>query len=68
MRQRAIIVDDMTLRLLPPSESRMPDKSKIETETIKLLMVFAGIKQRVSIENKNHHQCVEPTPQQKVLT
>jgi hypothetical protein len=68
MSYKPIIVDDITLRLLPPTESRKPSQEEVEKETLKLLMVFVGIKQRVLRENKNRHQYVEPTPQQKVLT
>lgn len=52
-----IQVDDMKLNLLPPEDIRTTHE-EVENETIKLLTIFAGIKQRVSIMNKNHHQYI----------
>jgi len=57
MNCNVLRVDDMKLVLLPPSDNRQPTKEEIESETLKLLTIFAGIKQRVLKENKNHHQC-----------
>lgn len=59
MNGRAIAVDDMKLILLPPAEPVEVTQEEVESETIKLLTVFAGIKQRVSKENKNHHQYIQ---------
>lgn len=59
MNGRAIAVDDMKLILLPPAEPVEVTQEEVEFETIKLLTVFAGIKQRVSKENKNRHQYIQ---------
>lgn len=58
MNCHEIFVDDMKLVLLPPLDNRKPTKAEIESETLKLITIFAGIKQRVLRENKNHHQCI----------
>lgn len=63
-----IRVDDMKLVLLPPEDYKEPTKEEVETETLKLITVFAGIKQRVLRENKNHCQYVHAVHLQKVLT
>ena len=63
-----IRVDDMKLVLLPPEDYKEPTKEEVESETLKLITVFAGIKQRVLRENKNHCQYVHAVHLQKVLT
>ena len=63
-----IRVDDMKLVLLPPEDYKEPTKEEVETETLKLITVFAGIKQRVLRENKNHCQYVHAVKLKKVLT
>lgn len=56
MAERVIAVDDMKLILLPPAEPVKVSQEEVESEIINLLTVFAGIKQRVSKENKNRRQ------------
>ena len=63
-----MIVDDMKLVLLPPANYKEPTKEEVESKTLKLITIFAGIKQRVSKENKNHCQYVHAVHSQKVLT
>jgi hypothetical protein len=52
-----IQVDDMRLNILPPEDIHTTSE-EVERETVKLLTIFAGIKQRVSAMNKNHHQYI----------
>lgn len=59
MNGRAIAVDDMKLILLPPAEPVEVTQEEVESETIKFLTVFSGIKQRVLKENKNRHQYIQ---------
>ena len=61
-------MENMKLVLLPPEDYKEPTKEEVETETLKLITVFAGIKQRVLRENKNHCQYVHAVHLQKVLT
>ena len=46
----------MKLILLPPAEPVKVTQEEVESETIKLLTVFAGIKQRVSKSTSYHQQ------------
>ena len=55
---RVIPVEDMNLILISPSESKEPSREEIEAETLKLITLFAGIKQRVLKENRNRYQYV----------
>ena len=55
MNGNTTYIDDMKLTLLPPENVEVSQK-EVEAETIKLLSIFVKIKQRVSRENKNHHQ------------
>ena len=57
MNGNTTYIDDMKLTLLPPENVEV-SQEEIEAETIKLLSIFVKIKQRVSRENKNHHQCM----------
>ena len=56
MAERVIAIDDMKLILLPPAKPVKVSQEEVESESINLLTVFAGIKQRVSKENKNRRQ------------
>lgn len=58
MKSNVITVDDMKLVLLPPANYKEPTKEEVESETLKLITIFAGIKQRVLKENKNRRQYV----------
>lgn len=55
MNGNTTYIDDMKLTLLPPENVEV-SQEEVEAETIKLLSIFVKIKQRVSRENKNHHQ------------
>lgn len=55
MNGNTTYIDDMKLTLLPPENVEV-SQEEVEAETIKLLSIFVKIKQRVSKENKNHHQ------------
>ena len=55
---RVIPVEDMNLILISPAETKQPSCEEIESETLKLITIFAGIKQRVLKENRNHYQYV----------
>lgn len=54
--KNTICIDDMKLVLLPPSEKKLPTPEEVEAETLKLLSIFVGIKQRVSKEKQNRRQ------------
>lgn len=52
-----IQIDDMKLNILPPEDICVTSE-EVENEAVKFLTIFAGIKQRVLNENKNHHQYI----------
>ena len=53
-----IQVDDMTLVLLPPVNREPVSINDAESEILKLVTVFWGIKQRVLRERRNRCRCV----------
>ena len=53
-----IQVDDMTLVLSPPVDREKVSMGEAESEILKLVTVFWGIKRRVLREQQNRCRCV----------